>query len=209
MSKPWNEHNFWRLTLGGGDQEGTMVDKYDLDPYVEVSLWDAPPVDPATLKDVKLWVLRNGPLFDYFANPISWHILSDRFVGMLRELGVKDEYELFPAPLFDEESKQPIAGYSIFHALRPIDCLDKPRSRAEYKEELGCWFTINIHLHGRQIPEDARVFRVGELSNVIVFRGDVVAEYYKRGYTGAWFLHLPTENEEYIDEEHIDTEMHS
>lgn len=201
MSEPWNERNFWEL--GSADDAGPIsyVDKYDVDWPIQRSLWDAPPVDPTTLKGAKLWVLRKGPLLDYFPNMVSWHVLSDRFIGMLRELGVKDSYELFPAPLFEQESKRPIEGYSVFHALRPISCLDKQRSRAEYKQELGCWFTINIHLLGKQIPDDAKVFRVGELSNVIVFRGDVVAEYYRRGYTGAWFQHLPTEDEEYIDTE--------
>lgn len=201
MAKPWNKQNYWRMTSADDAGEIAHVDKRDLDPYVKISLWDGKPVDPATLKGVKLYARRKGPLLDYFPNPISWHMLSDRFLSMLRELGVEDEIETFPAPLFWEDTKEPIGGYSIFHPLRAVNCLDKPRSRADYREELGCWFTINIHLLRNQIPDDAMVFRVGELSNVLVFRGDVVTEYYKRGYTGAWFQHLPTENEEYIDTE--------
>lgn len=176
------------------------IRSFDAGPFDITRFWQGEPVDPRELEKVRLWAQRDGPLEDYFSSPVSWHIISDRFATLLGEAVTNDAYELVSAPVYDAATKEPLPGYRILNVLEKVECLDIERSGAQLGES-GDWFTFNPYLLKSKIPESARLFRVREYLMLTVFRGDLVAKYLERGFTGAWFRHLPTENEEYIDTE--------
>jgi hypothetical protein len=155
---------------------------------------------------VRLWAKRDKVMPDYFDSMSpGWHILSERFVALLKEMEVEDKYELIAAPLYWEDTLKPIQGYQILNPLSVIECMDKERSKAVLEEDIGVWSSRAdqgiTYLHREKVPTGAKLFTIANTLGMTVLRGDIVAEYYKRGFTGAWFRHLPTEGEEYIDNE--------
>lgn len=203
--------SYWEFSGDPGEDPGPIgyVAKSDLGDFNPYRLQHAMPlstVERRQLGYVRLWAVRNGEMPDYFdsVSP-GWPVLSERFVALLKDMQVEDKYELLPAPLHWEDTLEPIPGYSILHPLTAVECMDKERSKAEYDDRIDKWRSRAdqgvMYLQRSKIPAAAKVFLLKENPGYTVFRGDIVAEYYKRGLTGAWFMHMPTEGEEYIDNE--------
>jgi hypothetical protein len=204
MRHIYGHDTLWRLASIGPERYGSfaIISDYDIGSFDLTKFWEGRSVSASELVEARLWV-QDEDFEDSFDNPLGWHILSERFVALLREAGVTDDHELLPAPLYDENTKKHIPGYQILNPLVKVECMDTVRSKAIFHENLGTWQTQGLvtYLHRAKIPDHVKLFRVKESPTIIVLRGDVVAECYKRKMTGAWFMHLPTEDEEYIDNE--------
>ncbi len=86
-----------------------------------LAFWQGIPVkDRSIFAGAQMFVSHNKPAADLVGNGPSLLIMSDRLLSIIRRFVPEEDYQQFPAPLFDVETKEPVVGYSVFHGLRKI-----------------------------------------------------------------------------------------
>jgi hypothetical protein len=56
---------------------------------------------------IKLFISKGG-VADFMANPLSWPIVSDRLLGLIKNFS--QDFQVFDAPFFDKETGTPVGG---------------------------------------------------------------------------------------------------
>jgi hypothetical protein len=137
---------FFVLTYDDRDDLQSVSD-YDMGGFDLTVFWSGKPFVGTIPDSVKLFVGKGEPS-DYLANPISWAITSGRFLEQIARL-VRSDMQVFPAPLYDEESLKPLLDHSIVNVTRCLDALAKPLISVD-----------QMILTRASIPSDAHLFRV-------------------------------------------------
>jgi hypothetical protein len=75
--------------------------------------------------------LGPGSPADYVSNPLSWPICSKRLSEVIKRRTVGD-VQIFQAPLFKAQTRDPVVGYEFVNACRCVPCLDIDRSKLSY-----------------------------------------------------------------------------
>lgn len=123
------------------------VSDYDMGDFDLTAFWSGKPIPGKIPMGVRVLV-GDGDPSDYLGNPISWAILSEKFLRTVINL-VGDDVQCFSAPLFHEQSRKPIAGYSVINVTRRLPALAKPLTSVN-----------KMVLTADSIPLNAHIFRV-------------------------------------------------
>src|SRR5262245_7091205 len=85
------------------------VTKFSTGDFNTTLLWQGQPLDQLP-KSVRLFVdSSGGKRSDYLSNLLSWPIFSQRFLDIVLPL-IREDVQLYPAPLFHLDSAEPIGG---------------------------------------------------------------------------------------------------
>src|SRR5437899_437358 len=88
------------------------VSDYEIGEFDATFFWSGEPYPGIIPENVRLLVGEGDPS-DFLGNPISWKIVSQRFLGHIARVVPEKDFEIFPAPLYNEKSLKPMEGYSV------------------------------------------------------------------------------------------------
>ncbi len=126
-------------------------------------------------------------LFDFIGNISRVAIISSRVKGLFEAEGLDDaSVEYLPFILKDKKGRVVEKQYFVANALVKIDCLDHERSwyKTDSDEATVVEDVSRLHLLKEEIPEEAKLFRLGEFPQLIIIRSDLLARLRKEGITG-------------------------
>ncbi|NMO19039.1 hypothetical protein HPC49_43430 [Pyxidicoccus fallax] len=129
-----------------------------------------------------------GDMFtDFIDNPDKVLYVSQRVQDVLKERGlVGAAVELLPFVLLDKRGRRVRESYAIANPLVCVSCLDFERSKyrrtASDPNELA--EVKLLYVREDSIPDDAQLFRLAELTDMVVLRSDLLEAFQKAGLTG-------------------------
>jgi hypothetical protein len=135
---------------------------------------------------------------DFVDNIFRILIVSQKARSILEDEGTKgDQVEYLPIALRDKRQKPLKEPFFVVNLLRTIDCFDWKRS--VYKTYKGCPREISsaslrvLHVLPEAIPEDAKLFRLGELRREIILRADLLERLKREGCDGLSVIEMGKE----------------
>ncbi len=161
------------------------VAEYDDNDFDITVFWQGKTYNETIPKSVRLYVDSKKPTFpDFMANPISWLICSERLVNIF-QARASNCLQLFDAPLFDQKTKEAIAGYKVVNIVKLIPCLDFNKSVVSYSEDGSYVISIidPVYIEDR-LPRDAHLFRVVEDKYRIIVSKELADDLVKERVTG-------------------------
>jgi hypothetical protein len=131
-----------------------------------------------------------GDMITDFVNNIFRILIASRKAREILEAEgiIGDQVEYLPLTLRDRRRKQIKEPFFIVNTLRTVDCFDWKRS--VYKtyttnpREISPASLRVLHVTPDTIPEDAKLFRMGELREEIIVRADLVDRLKREGCEG-------------------------
>lgn len=129
-----------------------------------------------------------GDMFtDFIDNPDRVLYVSQRAQEVLTNRGlVGTAVELLPFVLLDKRGRRIRESYSIANPLVRVPCLDFERSKYRRKASDPNRLAEVKLLHVREeaVPDNAQLFRLGELPRLMVLRSDLLEAFQQAGLTG-------------------------
>lgn len=128
---------------------------------------------------------------DVVANAYDILIVSEKAKRVLEREGVGEgDVEYLPIVLRDKRRKAFKEAFFIVNLLTTVDCFDWERSTYKtYDKKPRKLMTVKVlHVRPEAIPEDAKVFRLGELLNEVILRADLLEHLEKEGCQGPCVL---------------------
>jgi hypothetical protein len=144
---------------------------YDRHPFLSSNaLRDGKPLETGIPADVRLYICK-GAVNDHMANPLSYPIVSDRFLDLVRQFST--DFQVFDAPFYDKDSGEAVGGYKVMHVTRLLQAVDIEKSKTRYLDLAGHRvlhvFLDGFVFKGDLIPADVHVFKPAEsLSSIVV-----------------------------------------
>jgi hypothetical protein len=130
-------------------------------------------------------------LLDFIPNSDQALIASERARALLESEGLQGEQvEYLPFTLVDKRGKPTRQRFFFINLLRKIDCMDAEASEFTPAAGGGILDIDKLHLRQERIPEDARLFRLGEFPRLHVIRADLLQRIQDVGLTGLEVLAL-------------------
>lgn len=171
--------------------EGVMrVREYHLHGFDDSLLKRCRPRRKPIPSAVRLMVIHSSDPVDYLLNPLSLEICSERLTTLLVTRAEAD-VQIFDAPLFDTDTKTPIAGYKILNYLRCIECLDMKKSDIEWDTDddgtrriVGIWEWV---LRSDSIPSSVHLFRCSEFPYSCFISDELAHDLVGKGLKGLGF----------------------
>lgn len=151
------------------------VSDYEMNDFDLTVFWSGKPFRGTIPGGVKLF-LGSGGKSDYLGNPISWTIVSDRFLRLVVDL-VGNDVQSFAAPAYDQNSLKPIPGYSIVNVTQCLPALAKPLASVD-----------KMVLNRASIPSTAHLFRVVGHETLLLASQEFLKELRGRGLQGIAFI---------------------
>ncbi|QDV19564.1 hypothetical protein Pan153_42300 [Gimesia panareensis] len=165
---------FFVLTHDDRDDLQSVSD-YEVDDFDLTVFWSGNSF-PSTIPDgVKLF-LSEGDKSDYLGNPISWAIVSDRFLAHIVNLA-GNALQIFAAPTYDQNTFKPISGYSVVNVTRCLPALAKPLTSVD-----------RIVLNLASIPSNVHLFRVVGHETLLFVSEEFLEELRGEGLQGIAFI---------------------
>ncbi len=108
--------------------------------------------------------------------------------GNVRQVLINEEVgpecvEFLPFVLKDKKGRQVKQQYYFANPLLKYDCFDKEKSTYQAFDDGEIMMVENLHIHPEKLPENAKLFRLGEKPQFIIIRSDL-AERLKTETTG-------------------------
>lgn len=148
---------------------------------------------------------RGKVLSDSVENNSLLLIVSQKLKEFL-ESHAKEWIEFLPVGILDHE-KQPIeAPYYIANVLRTLPCMDEARSDfvPSALDKTQVHHIKRLVLDVDQIPEDAKIFRLGQERDLILVRSDLAEAIKSAGMTGIQFVALEDYGEQYREVDRVE-----
>ena len=114
-------------------------------------------------------------------------IVSEKVKKILESDGLveSDTLEYLPFVLKDKRGRVVKEQYYFVNSLLKIDCLDREKSDfSTYDDDDEVCDVNGVFLLSDKVPENFRLFRLGEFPSVIVLRSDLVDRLNSEGVTG-------------------------
>jgi hypothetical protein len=126
-------------------------------------------------KEVRFYVSAGG-ICDYLPNAKSWPIVSTRLLKIIQQFS--SDFQVFDAPLFNKETKEPISEYKILNVTRRLEAADLEKSKARCFSLLGQPVlhidVTDFVFHDDLIPQGVHLFRACEAPTLIFISDDIV-----------------------------------
>jgi hypothetical protein len=153
--------------------------------YLSDGIPCAPYLPPTT--ELSLYEGAGDMLTDFIDNPDRMLYVSQRVQDVLKSRGlVGAAVELLPFVLLDKRGRRVRESYAIANPLVRVPCLDFERSKyrrtASDPSELA--EVKLLHVREDAVPEDAQLFRLGELPRLMVLRSDLLEAFQQAGLSG-------------------------
>lgn len=115
-------------------------------------------------------------------------VVSERLRAFLEERGGPD-LEFLPVTLINHKGRAEKASYAIVNLLRHVDAIDQEATAFEWNEldETSMSEVSNLTVDPSRIPDDAVLFRLQHLTNVMGVRRDLAEAIEAEGFTGLDF----------------------
>jgi len=131
---------------------------------------------------------QNGDLLtDILYNFTDLFVVNEKTKEILFKEGLdKDFIEYIPFQLKNKKKKI-IKGvqYYIVNPTNKIECVDRSSSKFSTRDDGVTIIEIScLHLINDKIPKDAKLFRLKECSNIIVYRSDLINVFKKNKLSG-------------------------
>ncbi len=132
MEKTFSTHGeemrtFFLMAHDGRRKDLETVSDYDMGQFDLMALWSGRPVMDPLPESVRLF-LADGLPSDYLGNPLTWKIVSAKYLSFIERHVRRDYMQVIPAPLFGVRDRKPRLGYSIVNPTVVIDALAEPFS---------------------------------------------------------------------------------
>lgn len=168
--------DFFIVSYDSSREDLEVVTHYDMVDFDLRAFWTGKRFESSIPSSVRLWVSR-GEASDYLANPLSWEIVSERFWAITRPF-VEKTCQLFPVPLYYENSNTPVRGYAL---MNPLSSLAATRNEADVTVD-------NLCLNKERIPDDVHLFRLAESSTLLIVSDVFVKAVWGKKLKGVAFL---------------------
>ena len=114
-------------------------------------------------------------LNDFIDNIFRCVIISEKVKNILLEEGLDEEVvEYLPFILKDKKGRRVKTQYYFANPLIKCNCLDEANSRVSKHEDGEIFRIRKLNVLKNLIPEDTKLFRLGELTYHIIIRSDLV-----------------------------------
>lgn len=126
-------------------------------------------------------------LCDFVPNLSMALVLSEAATGLLHAEGVEgdDVIEYLPITLLDKRGRPTRAPYFLVNPLLKVACMDEKASEFLKSPVNETVLSVErLRLEEARIPPGAKLFRLGECTEVIVIRSDLVQRIQEAGLTG-------------------------
>jgi hypothetical protein len=164
---------YYVLTHEDRDDLQSVTD-YEMGGFDLTLFWSGKSFAGGIPSNVKLF-LGEGAASDYLANPLSWAIVSERFLMNLKEL-LGNDSQYFPAHVYDEK-RQPLSGINILNVTRCLDVLAGPLVSVD-----------KIVLKEASIPSDTHLFRIIGHETLLIASEKMVQEVFDKKMQGIAFI---------------------
>lgn len=159
---------FYKLAYVVDDLNQNVSD-YDEGAFDLTVFWKGRPFSGSIPAYVKLYVCA-GKHVDLLPNPLSWRIVSTRLKDMLNDV-FDNSIQFFHAPLYYEETFEPIDGFHVMNSIKCVDAFDQVAD-----------VLAPMRIIPDKIPENLHIFRAMGQPNIYV-----VSDKFKRA-ANAWSL---------------------
>ena len=130
----------------------------------------------------------------------NWGSLTTGFLNNTRRLMIAEErakqflerqgldepsVEYLPFILRNKKGRVVDKQYYVVNPLRKFDCLDRGRSDFRTRADgVTVVVVASMRVHAERIPEDAKLFRLGEKPRIILLRSDLLEGIRAEGFSG-------------------------
>jgi hypothetical protein len=104
--------------------------------------------------DMRLFV-SNKKRTDLLGNAFGWKIMSERALAIINEFVPEGDLQTLNPPIFDLNSKKPVAGYFLVNCLRNIPALTS-------KPGEGVLYADKVVIRDGYVPPNTHLFRLQE-----------------------------------------------
>lgn len=138
-------------------------------------------------------------LSDAIPNSLALQVVSEKLRGLLEKLAPQARIEFLPARLRTQKKKLLPAKYFVANFLDVVPCTDMKRSDyrmdAIRKTQVGRF--RRLVLDQKKVPKDAKVFRLGERTRLVIVRGDLGQSIVDADCTGMFFMNMDEYGKEF------------
>ena len=110
-------------------------------------------------------------------NPLSWEIVSIRFLMLMKRFVPPVELEIFEAPLIEEKTGLPLMGFYVINVLLTLDVVAKPLETVS-----------RIVLRQDRFRPDVHIFRLAGHETVILVSEEIVKAIKENKLQGIAFI---------------------
>jgi hypothetical protein len=135
----------------------------------------------------KLSPKRGDMLCDFVPNLSRVLILSEPAIRLLQAEGLTGDelIEYLPIILLDKRGRPTRTRYYLVNPLLKVDCMDVEASEVLRATATGEILHVErLKIHEDKVPPDAKLFRLGECTEVILIRSDLLQRIQEAGLTG-------------------------
>jgi hypothetical protein len=162
-----------------------LPDKVETYVYLSDGIPCASYLPPTT--ELSLYEEAGDMLTDFIDNPDRMLYVSQRAQEVLKNRGlVGTAVELLPFNLVDKRGRRVRESYSIANPLVQVPCLDFERSKyRRYTSDPNELAEVKLLcVREDAVPDNAQLFRLGELPRLMVLRSDLLEAFQQAGLTG-------------------------
>lgn len=193
---------FWHLShnreLHG--YRDTVSSTFEVEDFNSTLLGDGKRLETPIPSCVKL-ILPPGtePIADkIFSIETGWIIFSQRLVDHLWPF-IKDDVEVFPAPLYDSDSGKAVPGWLIVNVLRVLDCVDASKSVPWFLDGQLGGFNIGDDYIQEERTDGRHIFRYiippDDVSTAVICSYELVKSLEYKGFAGLAFIRCRTDED--------------
>jgi len=157
------------------------VDDYEMGEFDLREFWKGKPFQGSISDSVKI-VLDKGDPSDYLGNPISWLIVSSKFLKLAHPF-LGEFVQVIPITLYKDGSE--VRRYSL---LNPIGCIDAIVTSGKKRDVI----LEDMRLKLSMIPPDRHFFRLCHQPTTIVISQALFDAIYRKGLNGIAAFKLET-----------------
>jgi hypothetical protein len=142
------------------------------------------PADSSIITNAQLFV-SHKPSADLVGTALPFRIMSDRLLATIRSFVPDEDLQVLPAPLIDNLTKEPVAGYSVVNLLRTIEALAPGCSPTRLLVE-------PLVLNEDAVPPSVHYFRLAEAPSLGVISEDLQNALFQQDFQGVLALPMKT-----------------
>ena len=178
---------YYELFWADSKNDVILINDYDLKGFDLTRLWKGERIEDWN-EDIMLYYEKDGLVWDYVPNVLTWLIFSDRLVDLLYELGITD-IQVFPVTLHKKGSTKKLPGYNVVNILTSVSAFNWERSDyVPWEDDPKSIKVIRKLVMNRSSLEGSPdMFRLAEDKHYIITSDRLKKAVEERGITGIKF----------------------
>ncbi len=183
---------YYKIMWGNPPIQG--VKKWERGDFDILSFWEGVRFEGIIPDTVRLYIPLEDepcPKPDILPNPTSWLIISDHLLEIWKPF-MKDDVQIFDAPIYYESDQRRCDGYHIINPLRIVDAIDWDNSIiSRYEDDKSVAYFPKMILKKASIGK-ANIFRLKDYLSPIIISPAMVKDLKKKKCKGLAFLKIQT-----------------